>query len=66
MDNLIEYVVRILCVFSQVNLISPESTSIRTEITNISCSYTGGLFFTALEEYTIHILESNAIEKYRR
>jgi hypothetical protein len=32
----------------------------------MSRTYSGGLFFTVLEEYTIHILDNNAIEEYKR
>lgn len=61
MENLLEYVLRILAYFSEITLASPEAAKIRTELAATSRSYSGGLFFTVLEEYTIHILENNAI-----
>lgn len=31
----------------------------------MSRQYSGGLFFTVLEKYTVHVLQNNAIEEYK-
>jgi hypothetical protein len=63
--NLLEYAFRILTYFSEVNPSSQEGTHIRNELEKLSQQYSGGFLFTALEEYTIHILQNNTIEQYK-
>ena len=66
MSNLLEYAFRILTFFSDVSPSSEQSSRIRFELESISKQHSGGYFFTVLEEYTIHLLQNNTIEEYKR
>jgi hypothetical protein len=66
LQNVLEFIFRILSFFSEIKLDSADAVKIRNELDNIGKKYTGGYLFTVLEEYTIHILQNNAIELYKR
>jgi hypothetical protein len=66
MSNLLEYAFRILTYFSEIDPHSQEATHIRNELDKISRENNGGIFFTVLEEYTVHLLQNNTIEEYKR
>ena len=66
LENVLEFVLRIVAFFSEVHTQSAEGVRMRAEIEGIGKQYVGGYLFTMLEEYTIHILQNNAIEMYKR
>lgn len=53
---MLELVFRILAYFSEIETNSVEAKKIKDEIDEMTRKYSGGVFFTVLEEYTIHIL----------